>query len=171
MGRHQKRPLRGITEAEKAELIQVASSEVERVERIRRARALLAVADGKSFTEAARLIRMRSSSGVAAIVQRFHERGLEALDTLPGAGRHPIYSLAERDLVLAEVQREMERTTFWSLSTLEQALRRASNGAPRVSAKTIGQVLRDAGYNWHPGRHAWVRESEGLHEQKASRVA
>ena len=171
MGRHPKKPLRGLTEVEKAKLIQVATSEVDRVERIRRARALLAVAEGQSFTEAARSARMRSSSGVAAIVQRFHERGLAALDTVPGAGRHPIYSAAQRDLILAEVRREMERTSFWSLSTLEQALRQASNGVPRVSAKTIGQVLRDAGYTWHPGRHAWVQNGEAMQEQEKSRVA
>ena len=171
MGRRQKKPLRGLTGAEKAELIRVTSSDVERVERIRRARALLAVDDGQSFTQAARTARMRSSSGIAAIVQRFHERGLEALDTMPGAGRRPIYSAAERDLILAEVQREMDRTPFWSLATLQQALRRASNGVPKVSAKTIGQVLRDAGYGWHPERHAWVRDSEGIHEQEKDRVA
>ena len=166
MGRHQKRPMRGPTEAEKAELIRVSTSEVERVERMRRARALLAVAEGQSFTEAARAARMRSSSGVAAIVQRFHERGMAALDTLPGAGRRPVYSDAERDLILGEVQREMDRTALWSLSTLEQALRLSANGAPRVSAKIIGQVLHDAGYTWHSGRHAWLRDGEVTQERK-----
>ena len=130
MGRHPKKMLREITEDEKAELTRVATSDVERVERMRRARALLAVAEGKSFTDAAHSARMRSSSGVAAIVYRFHERGMDALDTLPGAGRHPIYTPAQRELILQEVQREMDRTSFWSLSTLERAIRRSSNGAP-----------------------------------------
>jgi len=171
MGRHQKKPLRELTQEETVELKRVSTSETERVERIRRARALLAVADGQSFTRAARTARMRSSSGVAAIVQRFHERGMEALDTVPGAGRHPIYSTYERDLILAEVQREMESTPFWSLATLEQSLRRASNGAPKVSAKTIGQVLRDAGYTWHHGRHAWIRNGDATHEREKAKVA
>ena len=171
MGRHQKKPLRGLTESEKTELKRIAASEVDRVERIRRSRALLAVAEGQSFTQAARSARMRSSSGVAAIVQRFHERGLKALDTTPGAGRHSIYNAAEKELILAEVQREMKRTPFWSLSSLQQALRQASNGAPKVSAKTIGQVLRDAGYIWHPARHVWLRNAEATQEQEEGRVA
>ena len=157
MGRHQKRPLRPLTREENDELQRIASSKVERVERIRRARAVLAVAGGESFTQAARTARMRSSSGIAAIVQRFHDRGMSALDTVPGAGRHPIYSLSQRGLILEEVEREMVRNPLWSLSSLEEALRRSSNGAPRVSAKTIGQVLRDAGYVWVPATHTWTQ--------------
>ena len=162
MGRHQKRPLRPITEQEAQELRRIASSKLEKVERIRRARAVLAVAEGSSFTQAARAARMRSSSGVAAIVHRFHERGMGALDTIPGAGRNPVYSSAQRQLILEEVQREMVRSPLWSLSSLEKALKRSSNGAPKVSAKTIGQVLRDAGYAWVPDSHAWVRSGNGL---------
>ena len=157
MGRHQKRPLRPLTPEETDELHRLAASKVERVERIRRARAVLAVAEGQSFTQAARTARMRSSSGIAAIVQRFHERGMSALDTVPGAGRHPIYSPSQRGLILEEVEREMVRNPLWSLSSLEEALRQSSNGAPKVSAKTIGQVLRDAGYAWIPAVHTWTR--------------
>ena len=171
MGRHQKTPLRGLTEAEKAELIRVVESDVARVERMRRARAILAVAEGQSFTNAARTARMRSSSGVASVVRRFHERGLAALDTVAGAGRHPVYSVQQRDLILVEVQREISRTPFWSLATLQQALRRASNGVPKVSAKTIGQVLRDAGYTWYPARHAWVRNGNAGRRAKGGRAA
>ena len=161
MGRHQKRPLRPLTAEENDELQRIASSKVDRVERIRRARAVLAVAEGQSFTEAARTARMRSSSGIAAIVQRFHDRGMSALDTIPGAGRHPIYSLSQRSLILEEVEREMVRKPSWSLSSLEEALRRSSNGAPRVSAKTIGQVLRFAGYSWAPSTHTWTQNGHG----------
>ncbi len=164
MGRHQKRPLRLLTNEEKAELERIATSDVDRVERMRRARALLAVSNGQSFTEAARTARMRSSSGVSTIVRRFHERGMTALDTMPGAGRHPIYSAEERDLILEEVQREIDRSSFWSLSTLEHALRRALNGAPVVSAKTIGQVLRDAGYSWHTEHQTWLKNVTAMPE-------
>ncbi len=174
MGRHQKKPLRMLTEEEKSELKRIASSNVERVERIRRSRALLAVAEGQSFTQAARTARMHSSSGVAAVVQRFHDRGLAALDTLPGAGRHPIYSPAQRALVLIELEREMEKNPFASLAMLEQALRRVPAGVPRVSAKTIAQVLRDAGYNWDPEHGAWLKENKDsvvMHEPQHARIA
>jgi hypothetical protein len=157
MGRHPNQPLRGLTEPEKAEMARIAESGVERVERMRRARALLAVAAGQSFTQAARTARMRSSSGVAALVQRFHQRGMAALDTLPGAGRHRVYGDAEKALILREVEREIDRSPVWSLSTLQEALRRAPEGTPTVSAKTIGQVLREAGYRWHADDHSWTR--------------
>ena len=156
MGRHPKQPLRGLTEAERSEMIRITESDVERVERMRRARALLAVADGQSFTQAARTARMRSSSGVAALVQRFHQRGMEALDTLPGAGRHRIYGETEKGLILQEVEREINRSPGWSLSSLERSLRIAPEGTPRVSAKTIGQVLREAGYSWQAEDHIWT---------------
>ena len=139
------------------EMMRIAASGVERVERIRRARALLAVDQGQSFTQAARTARMRSSSGIAALVQRFHERGMTALDTLPGAGRHRMYGNAEKRLILQEVEREIDRSPAWSLSSLQEALRNAPEGTPKVSAKTIGQVLREAGYKWHADDHSWTR--------------
>ena len=142
------------------EMMRIAASGVERVERIRRARALLAVDEDhhcQSFTQAARTARMRSSSGIAALVQRFHERGMTALDTLPGAGRHRMYGNAEKRLILQEVEREIDRSPAWSLSSLQEALRNAPEGTPKVSAKTIGQVLREAGYKWHADDHSWTR--------------
>ena len=157
MGRHPNQHLRELTKPEKAEMSRIAESGVERVERIRRAKALLAVAAGQSFTKAARSARMRSSSGVAALVQRFHQRGMAALDTLPGAGRHRVYGDAEKAMILREVEREIDRSPIWSLFTLQEALRRAPEGTPTVSAKTIGQVLREAGYRWHADDHSWTK--------------
>ncbi|MCE2404963.1 MAG: helix-turn-helix domain-containing protein [Dehalococcoidia bacterium] len=157
MGRQPNQPLRKLTESEKTEMMRIAASGVERVERIRRARALLAVDEGQSFTQAARTARMRSSSGVAALVQRFHQRGMAALDTLPGAGRHRMYGDTEKRLILQEVEREIDRSPTWSLSSLQEALRNAPEGTPKVSAKTIGQVLRGAGYKWQADEHSWTR--------------
>lgn len=157
MGRQPKQPLRRLTESEKTEMMRITASGVERVERIRRARALLAVDGGQSYTQAARTSRMRSSSGVAALVQRFHQRGMAALDTLPGAGRHRMYGDAEKRLILQEVEREIDRSPAWSLSSLQEALHNAPEGTPKVSAKTIGQVLREAGYRWHADDHSWTR--------------
>ena len=170
MGRQPKQPLRRLTESEKTEMMRIASSRVERVERIRRARALLAVDGGESFTQAAKTARMRSSSGVAALVQRFHERGMAALDTRPGAGRHKMYGDAEKKLILQEVEREIDRVPSWSLASLQEALRNAPEGAPKVSAKTIGQVLREAGYRWQADNRSWTR-TEAMEGQAASAVA
>lgn len=160
MGRRQKRPLRPLTESEIHQLADIASSKVERVERIRRARAILAVAKGHSFTAAAKEARMRSNSGIAAIVQRFHERGMDSLNTIPGAGRRPVYDQAQREAILVEIEKEMERTPFWSLSSLEKALKRSTASVPKVSAKTICQVLKDAGYRWLPTEHVWSKNGQ-----------
>ena len=146
-----------MTESEIQQLTDITNSKVERVERIRRARAILAVAKGQSFTGAAKEARMRSNSGIAAIVQRFHERGMDSLNTIPGAGRRPVYDHGQRKAILVEIEREMERTPFWSLSTLEKALKRSTTNVPKVSAKTICQVLKDAGYRWLPNEHVWSK--------------
>jgi transposase len=168
MGRHQKRPLRPLTESEIQQLTDIASSKVERVERIRRARAILAVSKGQSFTGAAKEARMRSNSGIAAIVQRFHDRGMGSLNTVPGAGRRPVYDHTQRNAILLEIEKEMERTSFWSLSTLENALKRSTANVPKVSAKTICQVLKDAGYAWLPNEHVWSKNGPTLAETYAA---
>ncbi len=168
MGRRQKRPLRPLTESEIQQLTEITNSKVERVERIRRARAILAVANGQSFTGAAKAARMRSNSGIAAIVQRFHDRGMGSLDTVPGAGRRPVYGEKQRRAILVEIEKEMERTPSWSLSTLEKALKRAPDNVPKVSAKTICQALKDAGYNWLPIEHVWTKNGQSLAETYAA---
>jgi hypothetical protein len=50
MGAHQKQALRLLSEAERHELQRVAKASSERVDAVKRAKALLAVAEGKTFT-------------------------------------------------------------------------------------------------------------------------
>lgn len=52
MGRRQKTVLRPLSEAERHELQGVAKASSERVDTVKRAKALLCVADGKTFTQA-----------------------------------------------------------------------------------------------------------------------
>src|SRR2546426_11550042 len=84
----QKRPLRQLTPQEREELSQKATSIGERVSTVKKAKALLAVADGCTFTEAGRQGDM-SRDGVSQLVERFHHRGVEALSIAPGRGRKP----------------------------------------------------------------------------------
>src|SRR5919202_4815348 len=86
MARPQKEPLRHLTVAELQELRRVARASSERADRVARAKALLAVAEGARFTEAAQLAGRRSGDAVAQLVARFNRDGLAALEARHGGG-------------------------------------------------------------------------------------
>ena len=142
MPRPQKTPLRPLTAHERATLAQVARSGAERADRVGRAKALLAVADGATFTAAARAAGRRSGDGVAKLVARVNAEGLAALTNRPG-GRPPLqYGPEEAARILHEARRPPDRdadgTATWSLTTLQRALRTAPDGLPHVSTATSG---------------------------------
>src|SRR5579863_1167949 len=129
MSRRQKDPLRTLSDEERTVLERVRRAGSERAERVARATALLAVADGASYTEAAQRAGRRSGDGVAQLVARFNALGLAALDSRHGGGPTRQYGATEQARILAELQRppdrEQDRTATWSLTTLQRALRRA----------------------------------------------
>jgi transposase len=151
-----KEPLRYLTAAEHRELARVTRAGSERADRVARAKALLAVAEGARFSEAARLAGRRSGDAVAHLVARFNREGLAALDARHGGGPPVQYGGAERERILREVRRppdrEQDGTATWSLTTLQRALRRAPDGLPRVSTATLLAVLWEAGYSWQRDR-------------------
>ncbi len=156
MARSQKDPLRRLTSDERAALERVSRAGSERADRVARAKALLAVADGASYTVAATATGRRSGDGVAHLVARFNQHGFAALDARYGGGPPVRYGAAERDRILRELQRfpdrEQDGTATWSLTTLQRALRRAPDGLPEVSTWTILRTLQDAGYRFQRGR-------------------
>ncbi len=170
MPRPQKEPLRPLTGEERATLEAVARSGAERADRVARAKALLAVAGGARFTEAARAAGRRSGDGVAKLVARFNADGLAALTTRPG-GRPPLrYGPEEAARILREARRPPDReadgTATWSLATLRRALRRAPDGLPAVSTFTIRQVLHAAGLSWQENR-TWCETGVVRRKRKA----
>jgi transposase len=156
MAHPQKEPLRSLTAAEHRELARLARASSERADRVARAKALLAVAAGVRFSEAARLAGRRSGDAVAHLVARFNRDGLAALDAHHGGGPPVQYGAAERERILHEFRRPPDRaqdgTATWSLTTLQRALRRAADGLPQVSTATILAVLWEAGYSWQRDR-------------------
>lgn len=152
----QKEPLRVLTEAERQELTRVARSGSDRADRVGRAKALLAVADGAPLSVAARVAGRRSGDGVAQLVARFNRLGPAALETRHGGGATVQYGPAERLRSLREVQRAPDRerdgTATWSLTTLQRALRTAEDGLPGVSMFTIVLTLWAAGYSSQQSR-------------------
>ena len=173
MPRPQKEPLRPLTEPERTTLEAVARSGAERADRVARAKALLAVAAGARFAEAARAAGRRSGDGVAKLAARFNADGLAALTTRPG-GRPPLrYGPDEAARILREVRRPPDRdrdgTATWSLTTLQRALRSAPDGLPHVSTFTILRVLRDAGLSWQADR-TWGETGVAQRKRKAGVV-
>jgi transposase len=140
---------------------------------VARAKALLAVADGHSFTVAAQLSGRRSGDGVALLVARFNARGLSALDSHHGGGQPKRYTAAEQERILREVRRSPDReqdgTATWSLTTLRRALRKAPDGLSTVSTFTIWVVLRDAGYRWGRDR-SWCETGTAVRKRKSGTV-
>ncbi len=174
MARSQKEPLRPLTAAERDGLEQVARAGSERADRVARARALLAVADGRSFTAAARAAGRRSGDAVAHLGARFNTEGLLALTPGHGGGPPRAYAAAQRERMLREFRRPPDRerdgTATWSLATLQRALRTAPDGLPRVSTKTILHALWDAGFTWQQGR-TWCHTGTVVRKRKSGPVA
>ena len=154
MATMQKGGLRPLTIAEQRELATITKASSERLDRVRRAAALLAVAEGRPFTQAAQAAGFRSGTTVANLVRRFNRAGLVALRIAAGRGRRPTYDAMARARIVATAQRPPDRradgTATWSLSTLERTVRR--EGLPRLGATTIRRVLRDAGSSYQRTR-------------------
>lgn len=156
MSRCQKDPLRPLTEEERTVLEQISRSRTDPAVHVARAKALLAVANGRSYTEAARIAGWRSGDAVSHLVSRFNRKGIAAIEPRHGGGAHRVYGVAERERILAEIRRkpdpEQDGTATWSLSTLQRALHRAPDGLPQVSIYTIWVALKEAGWSWQTDR-------------------
>src|SRR5712691_8710499 len=118
----QREPLRRMTRAERAVLRRIVNGSSERVDQVRRATALLAVAEGSAFIQAAWQAGLHSGTTVADLVGRFNRHGLAALRIATGRGRKPTYVASARARIVAMAQRTPNRradgTATWSLSTL-----------------------------------------------------
>jgi transposase len=171
MSKPQKEPLRKLSEQELRELQRIVKATSERMDTIRRAKALLAVVEGQSFTQAAKEAGLKSGDSVCHLVQRFNQGGLLALRIATGRGRKATYTNEERTSLLQEQQRAPDRqedaTATWSLKTLERSLR--SKGLPRVGASTIRRVLREAGYTYGQTR-TWCKTGTAQRKRKSGVV-
>src|SRR5436305_4410 len=171
MAQLQKEPLRALSEQEERELQRLVKATSERLDVVRRAKVLLSVAAGQTFTEAAHQANLKSGDGVGKLVKRFNAHGLAALSIAVGRGRKPTYTSAQQARILAAVQRtpdrEQDGTATWSLKTLERALRKSD--LPQVGASTIREVLHEAGYSFQQTR-TWCRTGYALRKRKSGTV-
>jgi transposase len=173
MTRRQKDPLRPLTQEEREVLGQIARMRSQRADRVARAKALLAVADGASFTEAAIAAGRKAGDAVAHLVARFNREGLAAVDPRHGGGPPRKYDTQIQERILRELQRTPEReqdgTATWSLTTLQRALRRAPDGLAAVSTWSILHTLWEAGYTWQQDR-TWCQTGTVLRKGKKGPV-
>jgi transposase len=152
---------------------QIARAVSERSDRVARAKILLAVAEGSSFTGAAQSVGRRSNDAVAELVKRFNAEGLPALDPRHGGGHRTEYGPQEAERILREFRRrpepDQDGTATWSLTTLQTALRRAEDGLPKVSTWTILRVLHEAGYTFQENR-TWCETGKVKRKRKGEVV-
>ena len=171
MATPQKEPLRAVTAEERAALEWLSRSSSERVDRVRRATALLAVVQGQGFAAAARQAGFGSSTTVAKLVARFNRHGLAAVSIAAGRGRQSTYDPAARARIVATAQRPPDRkrdgTATWSLSALERTLRR--EGFPRLGGTTIRRVLEAAGSSYQKTR-TWCPTGTAERKRKSGVV-
>src|SRR5258707_11696143 len=125
MGARQKQGLRPLSEAERDELQRIAKASSERVDTVKRAKALLAVTGGKTFIQAGVSAGL-SHEGVSQLVERFNQRGLAVLVIARRRGRKPTYEAEGRARVLQEERRQpdsgIDQTRSWALKTLQRSL-------------------------------------------------
>jgi len=168
MARIQKESLRTLTVGDRAVLEAVVRASSERVDRVARAKALLAVADGACFAAAARRAGRRSGDAVAHLVARFNQEGVAALAPRHGGGPPRRYGPVDQERILQEVRRvpdrEQDGAATWSLTTLQRALRQAPDGLPRIGTATILHTLWEAGYAWQTSR-TWCRTGTALRKR------
>src|SRR5215208_4556998 len=154
MSRHRKDPLRPLTVDERPELTRLSRSPRAPAAQVERARALLAIADGASYTAAAHQVGRRPTETLSAWVSRFNRNGLAAVRPGHGGGPRIRYGADAQQRILAEwartPQREPDGTATWSLSLLQRSLRKAPDGLPRVSTYTIWRTLHEAGLAEEP---------------------
>lgn len=173
MTRRQKDPLRALTEEERSWLERISCSQSEPASHVARAKQLLAVAAGDSYTEAARKSGRKSNDAVAQLVSRFNQEGLPAIVPQHGGGPPIKYGVAERQRILQEARRkptpEQDGTATWSLSLLQRALQKAPDGLPEVSEDTIRAVLLEAGFSWQKTR-TWCETGQVVRKRKHGKV-
>jgi transposase len=173
MTRRQKDPLRPLIEEERAVLLAISRSRSEPAAHVERAKLILAVADGASYTVAARSVGRRSNDAVADLVRRFNQEGPSAIEPRHGGGASIQYGLDQRERVLREFRRTPDRerdgTATWSLTTLQRVLRQAPDGLPTISTFVILQILHDAGYSWQRDR-TWCQTGEVKRKRKSGTI-
>jgi transposase len=171
--RRKKETLRVLSDDERKVLEQISRSDREPAGQVAHAKGLLAVAAGKTYSEAAVAAGRKTGDTVARWVSEFNGQGLSALVRKHGGGAVRQYGPVERERILREARRqptpEQDGTATWSLQLLCRSLRRAPDGLPKVSEDTIRTVLLEAGFSWQRSR-SWCQTGRVVRKRKSGPV-
>jgi transposase len=169
MTSRKKDSLRKLTEEERNWLERISRSQSEPASHVARAKEILAVADRKSYVEAAKIAGRKSGDAVSQLVKRFNREGIASIQPEHGGGAKVKYGSVERERVLSEVRRapdpEKDGTNTWSLTTLQKALRKAEDGLPEISTERIWVILQEAGLRWQKSR-TWCETGQVVRKRK-----
>lgn len=169
MTTRKKDPLRTLTKEEENWLERISRSYSEPASHVVRAKEILAVAGGSSYTEAAKKAGRKSGDAVSQLITRFNREGMAAIQGHPGGKPKTKYNAAERERILAEARRqpdaEKDGTNVWSLTTLQKALRKAPDGLPKISTERIWVILQEAGFRWQKSR-TWCETGQAARKRK-----
>jgi transposase len=173
MTRRKKEPLRMLTAEEQTWLEKISRSQGEPATHVARAKAILAVAEGKSYHQAAHLAGRKSGDAVSQVVERFNREGVASIQPKHGGGPKQKYTSVERERVLKEIRRppdpEKDGTKTWSLSLLQRALHKAEDGLPEISTERIWVILQEAGFRWQKSR-SWCETGQVARKRKRGTV-
>ena len=158
---------------ERDQLEHLSRSLTQPADQVIHAKEVLAVADGHTFTDSAKLAGRKSGDAVAHLIARFNAQGLPALETRHGGGPPLRYTSVACERILREFRRAPDRrldgTATWELPPFQRALRRAADGLPKVSTSTIFCVLHEAGCSWQQDR-TWCDTGKAIRVRKSGPV-
>lgn len=173
MTRQKRDELRELSIEEREWLERISRSQSEPASHVVRAKQLLAVADGHTYTEAARIAGIKSGDTTSSLIGRFNKVGMNALQSGHGGGPKIQYGPNEHERILKEFRRkpipEIDGTATWSLKTLCTALRKGPDGLAEVSEDTIRTVLLEHGYRWQQSR-TWCETGTAVRKRKRGKV-
>ncbi|RYG63722.1 helix-turn-helix domain-containing protein [bacterium] len=119
-----------------------------------RAKALLAVGEGKSFARAARECGQSSGDTVAKWVIRFNIEGIYAVAPRHGGGPTLRYGPEEKQQIWGFARQLLDshsrENSLPSLRLLRQKLQH--HGLPTPSTYTLWRILREADFEWPLGK-------------------
>jgi len=123
----QHHPLHPLSGQEEREWRRREKASSERVEAVRRAGVILAVAQKQTFSQTTTAAEFAQAHSVSQLVERFKQQGLAALLIASGRGRKPTSTSKHQERTLQKRQRdsacEKDQTATRSLALLRQILR------------------------------------------------